>query len=144
MVEAKLRAEYTEQRHTDKPNPFYGHTNVKKVVEDIFTRKFDKRSNIASVGIHAVVKVGSGSLEITINRYYLEHEYTNGGTSTYVAFFNIEEKTYEVCVWIDGKHIISATLSEWLSGGEFENGDDADNVYHSESEKDFIDCDIYE
>ena len=67
-------------------------------------------------------------MDITINRYYLEHE-----DGLYIAFFSIEEKVYEVCVWFNQDNSIKAiSLSEWLQSGCFEDGDDADNIYWSD------------
>ena len=125
MVEAKLRVEALEVRNNN--NPFYGNTLVKKVTEDILMHDFDKRKNVAPCGIIATIKVGEFVFDIRINRYYFDHE----DEHSYVAFFSIEEKTYEVWVDFDGAHLVNITLSEWLQSSYFENGDDADNVYHN-------------
>ncbi len=139
MVEAKLRVEMIENRECSK-NPFYGSTMVKKVVEDIHIHDFDKRSDIAPCGICATIAIdskvtlGEGDeplstkkvFEIKVDRHYFDHE----GEGNYLAFFSIEEKTYEVFVHFDGKHLTNITLSEWLNGGDFEDGDDADNIYN--------------
>jgi hypothetical protein len=69
-------------------------------------------------------------MDITINKYYLEHEATDDGLSRYIAFFGINDKVYEVCVWFDiDNKFKDVSLSEWLQIGYFENGDDADNIY---------------
>lgn len=152
MVEAKLRVEMLENRMGSK-NPFYGSTMVKKVVEDILIHDYDKRPNstIAPCGVYAtiaidnVVTLGEGEaplktkrvFDIKVNRHYLDHEGDNG----YLAFFTIEEKTYELWVHFDGKHITNITLSEWLQSSYFEDGDDADNVYSS---KDFTTISVLE
>ena len=152
MVEAKLRVEMTENRVGSK-NPFYGSTMVKKVVEDILIHDYDKRPNstiapcgvYATIAIDSVVTLGEGEaplktkrvFDIKVNRHYLDHEGDNG----YLAFFSIEEKTYEVFVHFDGKHITNITLSEWLQSSYFEDGDDADNVYSS---KDFTTISVLE
>ena len=114
-------------------NPFYGNTLVKKVVEESLMHDFDKRKDIAPCGIKAILKVGDAVMDITINRYYLEHEATDDGLSRYIAFFSIEEKVYEVCVWFNQDNSIkSISLSEWLQSGYFEDSDDADNIYWSD------------
>ena len=152
MVEAKLRVEMTETRNGSK-NPFYGNTMVKKVVEDILIHDYDKRPNstiapcgvYATIAIDSVVTLGEGEaplktkrvFDIKVNRHYLDHEGDNG----YLAFFTIEEKTYELWVHFDGKHITNITLSEWLQSSYFEDGDDADNVYSS---KDFTTISVLE
>jgi len=139
MVEAKLRVEMIENKDGSK-NPFYGSTTVKKVVEDTLIHEFDKRDDIAPCGIYATIAIdstvtlGEGDeiktkrvFDIKVDRHYFDHD-DNGG---YLAFFTIEEKTYELFVAFSGKHITNVVLSEWLSGEYFENGDDADNIYSS-------------
>jgi hypothetical protein len=131
MVEAKLRVETLENRNNN--NPFYGNSLVKKVTEETFCHDKDERKHIAPSGIKAVLKIENVVMDITINRYYLEHEATDDGLSRYIAFFSIEEKVYEVCVWFNQDNSINAiSLSEWLQSGDFENGDDADNIYWSD------------
>jgi hypothetical protein len=139
MVEAKLRVEMTETRNGSK-NPFYGNTMVKKVVEDILYHDTDKREDVAPCGVYATIGIknkvtlGEGDtpletlkvFDIKVNRHYLDHE----GDGGYVAFFTIEEKTYEVWVRFEDKHLMEITLSEWLQSSCFEDGDIADNIYH--------------
>ena len=152
MVEAKLRVEMIENREGSK-NPFYGSTMVKKVVEDILIHDYDKRPNstIAPCGVYAtiaidnVITLGEGEaplktkrvFDIKVNRHYLDHE----GDNEYVAFFTIEEKTYELWVHFNGKHITNITLSEWLQSSYFEDGDNADNIY---SAKEFTTISVFE
>lgn len=131
MVEAKLRVETLENRNNN--NPFYGNSLVKKVTEETFCHDKDERKHIAPSGIKAVLKIENVVMDITINRYYLEYEATDDGLSRYIAFFSIEEKVYEVCVWFNQDNSINAiSLLEWLQSGDFENGDDADNIYWSD------------
>lgn len=139
MVEAKLRVEMTEIRNGSK-NPFYGNTMVKKVVEDILYHDTDKREDVAPCGVYATiaidseVKLGEGDaplktkkvFDIKINSRYFDRE----GAGGYIAYFTIEEKTYEVWVRFEDRHLMEITLSEWLQSSYFEDGDDADNVYH--------------
>lgn len=139
MVEAKLRVEMTETRNGSK-NPFYGNTMVKKVVEDILYHDTDKREDVAPCGVYATIGIkskvtlGEGDtpletlrvFDIKINRRYFDRE----GNGCYVAYFTIEDKTYEVWVSFEGRHLMEITLSEWLQSSYFEDGDDADNVYH--------------
>ena len=128
MVEAKLRVETLENRNNN--NPFYGNSLVKKVTEETFYHDKDVRKHIAPRGIKATLKVGDVVMDITINKYYLEHEATDDGLNRYIAFFGINDKMYEVCVWFDiDNKIKDVSLSEWLEIGDFENGDDADNIY---------------
>ena len=128
MIEAKLRVQRTEARLTD--NPFYGHSLIKKVTEDTLMHDYDKRTDVAPFGVMATIVVGDEEtryvFDIKINRYYFDHE----GEGRYVAFFSIEEKTYEVWVFFKGDVIEDLWLSEWLTGADFENGEDADNIYH--------------
>lgn len=132
-------------------NPFYGSTMVKKVVEDILIHDFDKRNDIAPCGVYATIAIdstitlGEGEtplktkrvFDIKVDRHYFDYESSGG----YLAFFSIEEKTYELWAYFDGKHLTNITLSEWLNQGDFENGDDADNVYES---KDFTTIEVIE
>jgi hypothetical protein len=141
MVEAKLRVEMTENREGSK-NPFYGSTKVKKVVEDILIHDKDTRSDIAPYGIYATIAIGGKVVlgedepletkkvfDIKVNRYYFDHE----GEGRYLAFFQIEEKTYELFVHFDEQNRLDTiTLSEWLNEGYYEDSDDADNIYRIE------------
>lgn len=128
MVEAKLRVETLENRNNN--NPFYGNSLVKKVTEETFYHDKDVRTHIAPSGIKATLKVGKVVMDITINKYYLEHEATDDGLNRYIAFFGINDKVYEVCVWFDiDNKIKDVSLSEWLQIGYFEDGDNADNIY---------------
>lgn len=126
MVEAKIRVEAL----TSWNNPFYGNVLAKKVTEESLMHDYDKRENIAPFGIIATIKVANDVvLGIRVNRYYFDHE----DSDSYVAFFSIEEKVYEVWVKFDtDNNIENLLLSEWLQNGDFENGDDADNIYHME------------
>lgn len=125
MVEAKLRVVSLETRNNN--NPFYGNTLVKKVTEETFMHDFDKRKIVAPCGIIATIKVGDSVFDIKINKYYFDHE----SEDRFVAYFQFDEKVYEVWVEFDGAHLINITLSEWLQCYDFENGDDADNVYRN-------------
>lgn len=150
MVEATLRVEVLETRNGSK-NPFYGNTMVKKVVEDILYHDTDKREDVAPFGVYATIAINSevkseeGDVplktkkvfNIKINSRYFDSE----GDGGYVAYFTIEEKTYELWVHFIGNDITSITLSEWLEKGYFEDGDDADNVYQS---NDFTSFEIIE
>ena len=128
MVEAKLRVETSENRNNN--NSSYGNSLVKKVTEETFYHDKDVRKDIAPSGIKATLKVGDAVMDITINKYYLKHEETDYGLSRYVAFFTIDGKLYEVCVWFDvNNKIKEVSLSEWLESGYFEDGEDADNIY---------------
>lgn len=130
MIEAKLRVQRTEARLTD--NPFYGHSLIKKVTEDTLMHDYDKRTDVAPFGVLATIVVGDDEtryvFDIKINRYYFDHE----GEGSYVAFFSIEEKVYEVYVKFKDGTIDDMWLSEWLQSGYFEDGGDADNIYHME------------
>ena len=131
MVEAKLRVETLENRNNN--NPFYGNSLVKKVTEETFYHDKDVRKHIAPRGIKATLKVGDVVMDITINKYYLEHEATDDGLSRYIAFFEINDKVYEVCVWFNQDNSIKTiSLSERIKSGCFEDGDDADNIYWSD------------
>lgn len=142
MVEAKLRVEMLENRVGSK-NPFYGSTMVKKVVEDILLHDKDTRNDIAPYGIYATIAINSKVVlgegdkpletkkvfDIKVSKHYLDHE----GEGRYLAFFQIEEKTYEVFVHFDEQNRLDTiTLSEWFNEGDFEDSEDADNIYQIE------------
>lgn len=134
MVEAKLRVEFTGVRTNNlmgEKNPFYGETLVKKVVEEHFVHEFDKRVHIAPCGVFIKTKIGENTMEISVNSAYLEHEETDNGCSRYLAFFCVEEKVYELCVWfnVNNMSLKKATLSEWASSGFFDDGVGADNIW---------------
>ena len=125
MVEAKIRVEALESRNNAT---FYGNTLVKKVTEETLMHDYDKRENVAPFGIIATIKVANVVLDIRVNRYYFNYV---GGS--YVAFFSIEEKVYEVWVkFNENNDLENICLFEWLQSGDFENGDDADNIYKME------------
>ena len=122
MFEAKLRVECVGK---SCGNPFYGDTTSKRVVEDILIHDCDNREVIAPSGLFAVIKIGDRELTITINKYYFDNETDD----SFVAYFSIEERVYEVWVKFDGDKIDDLVLSEWLERGYFESGDDADKLY---------------
>ena len=124
MIEAKLRAELTETRSMN--NRFYGKVNSIKVTEETLMLDYDKREDIASVGVYAKFMIKDGKqLMLEVNRHYFD----SLDEDSYQTVFTIDDKTYELFVHIDGKQIVNAVLSEWLDYGEFEDGKDADNEY---------------
>ena len=151
MVEAKIRVEVTHI--SDAVNKhYYGKTTTKKVTEETLIHDMDKRTKIAPYGVTAIFSVkrdyvdGEGKsinakdiFDIKVSRRYFDHEYENG----YIAFFHLDERVYELYVFFDGKHITNIMLSEWLNEGDFEDGDDADNVYNAKSGE-LVSCDIVE
>lgn len=156
MVEAKLRVEVAEVSNVT--NPFYGNTICKNVIENTLIHDFDKRGNIAPYGVKATFSidkthddtegkkvVAKEIFDIKVNRYMLDHESEN----SYLTFFQFDERVFELFVRFDGAHITYITLSEWLSCGYFEDGDDADNIYGATDKVDgiikgLVSCDILE
>ena len=152
MVESKIRVEVTE--FSNMNNPFYGNTIRKKVVEETHFHDKDLRENIAPYGMKATFSIdksctlGEGEkidkidakevFDIKVNRRYLDHE----SSGSYLAFFQIDERVYELFVHFEGKHITNITLSEWLNEGDFEYGEDADNIY--DAKNGLFNCDILE
>lgn len=138
MREAKLRVEQTT--YNNGKTAFYGNVIKKRVVEDYHIAEFDNRKDIAPCGIYATISIDRSHndidgnkifekdvLDIKISASYLDYEAEN----RYLAFFHIEDKVYEVCVWYDGNDISNITLSEWNNNGDFEHGDDADKIYNN-------------
>lgn len=149
MVESKIKVEVTEFSNVN--NPFYGNTIRKKVVEETHFHDKDLRENIAPYGVKATFSIdktydnvegkkidAKEIFDIKVNRRYLDHE----SSGSYLAFFHIDERVYELFVHFDGKQITNITLSEWLNEGGFENGDDADNIY--DAKNGLFNCDILE
>ena len=148
MIEAKLRVEKTS---TSKFNThYYGNVGRKEVVESILMRDFDKRGDtIAPKGIKAALfkneldKDGKvyamHGLDITINKYYLDYLDTDNGMMEYYCHFSIDGRIYQFNVYFDcdTKEIKDYYLEEWFNEGEFEDGADADNVYHK-GEDEFV------
>ena len=150
MVEAKIRVEVTHI--SDAVNKhYYGKTLAKKVVEETLIHDMDKRNNIAPYGVTAIFSIDKSHkdfdgnhvnakeiFDIKVNRRYLDYE----SSGSYLAFFHVDENVYELFVRFEGAHITNITLSEWLNGGEFEDGDDADNIYNATDG--LVSCDIIE
>ena len=133
-VSAKLRVEVID---INSNTHFYGNSVSKKVIEETIDCEFDKREDIAPNGVNATIEIGNKTFHISINRFFFDYESSNH----YVAFFTIDDNVYELYVEFDDYcKINDLWLSEWLSYGYFEDGDDADNVYHLE---DFKKYDIY-
>ena len=124
MIEAKLRAELTETRTSNKP--FYGKVNAIKVTEETLMLDYDKREDIASVGVYAKFMIKDGKqLMLEVNRHYFD----SLDEGNYTAVFNVDGNIYELNVTIDGKQIINILLSEWFFKEDFEDAQDADNEY---------------
>lgn len=124
MIEAKLRAEITKTRSMN--NPFYGKVNVVKVTEDTLILDYNKRNDIASVGVYAKFMLKyDKKLMIKVNRHYFDAL----DEDAYQATFTIDDNVYELYIVIDGKQITNITLFEWFEYGDFEDEKDADNEY---------------
>lgn len=149
MREAKLRVEQTT--FNNGTTIYYGNVITKKVVEDYHIAEFDKRKDIAPCGVSATIAIDRSYndiddnnidekevFDIKITASYLDYEDEN----RYNTFFEINGRTYEVCVWYGEDNTISEiSLLEWESYGDFEDGDDADNIYRGD--KHFINVEPY-
>ena len=143
MIEAKIRVEKTT---TNKSKTrYYGNVMEKYVTENILLRDFDKRGDeIAPMGIKATLSVkdldSKGEVyavnvyDITINRYYLDYLDTDNGLMEYYCHFSIDGRIYQFNLYIDceTKKIKSYDLEEWYNEGEFEEGEDAANIYRKD------------
>ena len=149
MVESKIRVEVTEFSNVD--NPFYGNTIVKKVIEENLIHDTDKRKFLAPCGVVATFSIDKGYedsegkkidakevFDIKVNRHFFDEVLPNA----YFALFHVDERIFELFVHFDGKQITNITLSEWLNYGDFEDGDDADNIYGAKNG--LVNCDILE
>ena len=129
-----------------------GITINKKVIEESFCHDMDKREDVAPYGVIATFSIDKSYdaladgkkidakevFDIKVNRRYLDHE----SSGSYLAFFQIDERVYELFVHFEGAHITNITLSEWLNEGDFEDGEDADNIY--DAKNGLFNCDILE
>lgn len=143
MIEAKIRVEKTT---TNKFNTrYYGNVVDKYVTENILLRDFDKRGNeIAPMGIKATLSVkdldSKGEVyainvyDITINRYYLDYLDTDNGLMEYYCHFSIDGRIYQFNLYIDceTKKIKDYYIEEWFNDAEFEEGEDAANIYRKD------------
>ncbi len=143
MIEAKIRVEKTT---TNKfKTHYYGNVMHKYVTENIILRDFDKRGNeIAPMGIKATLSVkdldSNGEVyainvyDITINRYYLDYLDTDNGLMEYYCHFSIDGRIYQFNLYIDceTKKIKDYYIEEWFNDAEFEDGEDAANIYHKD------------
>ena len=143
MIEAKIRVEKTT---TNKSKTrYYGNVMGKYVTENILLRDFDKRGNeIAPMGIKATLSVKdtdrNGEVyainvyDITINRYYLDYIDTDNGLMEYYCHFSIDGCIYQFNIYIDceTKKIKNYDLEEWYNEGEFEDGENAANIYRKD------------
>ena len=149
MVESKLRVEVTH--FSNMMNPIYGNTITKKVVEDTHYHDNDLRKDIAPYGVTATFSIDKSYkdtegkhidakdvFDIKVNRRYFDRE----SSGSYLAFFQVEERVFELFVHFHGAHITNITLSEWLSCGDFEDSEDADNIYNAKYG--LVNCDILE
>ena len=148
MIEAKIRVEKTT---TCKLNTcYYGNVVSKNVTEETLLRDFDKRGDeIAPMGIKATLSVkdidSKGEVyainvyDITINRYYLDYLDTDNGLMEYYCHFSIDGHIYQFNLYIDceTKKIKSYDIEEWYNEGEFEDGEDADRIFHK-GDKEFV------
>jgi hypothetical protein len=72
--------------------------------------------------------------DITINRYYLDYLDTNDGLMEYYCHFSIDGRIYQFNLDIDyeTKKIKDYYIEEWYNDAEFEEGEDADNIYRKD------------
>jgi hypothetical protein len=143
MIEAKIRVEKTT---TCKLNTcYYGNVVSKNVTEETLLRDFDKRGDeIAPMGIKATLSIknigDNGEIyainvyDITINRYYLDYLDTDNGLMEYYCHFSIDGRIYQFNLYIDceTKKIKDYSIEEWFNDAEFEEGEDAANIYRKD------------
>jgi hypothetical protein len=130
MVVAELRIESVRKV---KKNPYYGDYEVKHV--DVRTIENQKYSFLESPENGIVLKfknIDGEKLTITIDKHYFTglkpSEITND--CTFDTSFGHNGCIYQVCVNAHGE---LEYLYEWFSRGDFEDGNEADNVYTGKS-----------
>lgn len=123
MIEAII--EVRIETNLAKANPLHG--RVDSIIEhkETMLRDKDFADYAPPYGIMALVKMGGETMSIKANRYAFE-----GDEGSYSAFFELKGKVYELALNIgEDDTEIDVELREWLDRGEFEDDDDADNVY---------------
>lgn len=141
MKKAKLSVERIITN--DTKTSYYGNVVDKVNISHEKIFEFDKREDIAPCGLHAQIHINTKRKNyddtdinekemfvIYISADYFDYEAEN----RFVTFFHIDNCTYEVCLFFGKDNSIEdVTLSVW-EVNDFEDGDDADNIY---SYKDF-------
>lgn len=130
MVESTLRVEIDSV----STNPFFGRVVRHKVINETHRKDYDNSPSIAPNGVHVYLTTKDlRTFDIKVSRTYFDCESSADGGGRYLTFFEDEERVYELCVQFkENKCIDWVTLSEWLHCGEFEDGNDSDNVYWSD------------
>lgn len=123
MIEAII--EVKVETNLAKANPLHG--RVDSIIEhkETVLRDKDFAEYAPPYGIMAVIKMGEETMGIKANRYAFE-----GDEGSYSVFFELKGKVYELALNIgENDTEIDVELREWLDRNDFEEGDDADNVY---------------
>ena len=139
MVLGILRVEETTKV---KNNPYYGDYEAKSV----YTRTLVNQKYVGLVspknGIHITIKGtdGDGDIDIYLNKYYFEgipenevatmKDGTVDGTVLFSAKFTYGGHVYDVCINFNGEFF---SVDEWLSIGDFEDGNEPDNTWYNRS-----------
>lgn len=138
MVIGEIKVEVTHL--TAAKSVYYGNTTSKKVVSETLFHEQDRREErlIAPCGVIAVIPIERDSTDlqgnkvnsvdvfsISVNRNYLQHE----DDDSYTAFFHVDDSVYELYVKFNHSKIEDVWLSEWVSNGYFEDGDEPDNIW---------------
>lgn len=138
MVIGEIKVEITHL--TAAKSVYYGNTTSKKVISETLFHEQDCREErlIAPCGVMATIPIHREStdlqgnkvssvdvFDISVNRNYLQNE----DDDSYTAFFHVDDSVYELYVKFNHSKIEDVWLSEWVSNGYFEDGDEPDNIW---------------
>ena len=117
---ATLKDSFTNEK-------FYGKVNQVDVVETTFVTDYDKRVGLLPANFSGTINLRHDiNLEITCD----SPSFDETGENTYSVFFQRNGNVYELWAGISGRKVVNFGLNEWLSYGDYEDGSDADYVYH--------------
>ena len=124
MVESKFKATFKDFFTNAK---FYGNVEQVDVVESTFVSDYDNRVGLLPANFSGTINLHHDiNLEITCNSAAFDET----GDGTYSVFFQHIGNVYELWAGISGRKVVKFGLNEWLSYGDYEDGNDADYVYY--------------
>lgn len=110
-----------------KKSPFYGKVASVQTLEENYELDKDEREEIAPHGISLVCYIHDDvKLSIEVSKHHLNHDADNWFDTTFVMGSHV----FELEVKFDDKgKIKNVVLRQWLSYGEFEDGEEPDYTY---------------
>lgn len=111
-----------------KKSPFYGKVASVQTLEENYELEKDEREEIAPHGISLVCYIHDDvKLSIEVSKHHLNHDADNWFDTTFVMGSHV----FELEVKFGNKdNIENVILRQWLSYGEFEDGEEPDYDYY--------------